>query len=338
MKVTVLTTSYPRHAGDVAGVFVQLGVERLRAAGITVEVVSPATFRNYGVAYGDGIVNNLRRRPWLVLALPFFLWSFTRAARRASRDADVVHAHWLPSGLPAILTRRPFVLQLWGSDAALAARARWAFRPIARRARVVVCASRDLEQQAVALGGRDVRIIPTSVVIPAHVVEPDEPPHVLYVGRLSEEKGLRELADAARDMSLVVVGDGPLRDLVPQATGFIPPGELGVYYERASVVVVPSRREGYGMTAREAMAFGRPVVATAVGGLVDAVEDGLTGLLVPPGDVTALRAALERLLGDRELRARLGIAARAKAAERFSVTREVDALREAYETACRGSR
>ena len=56
--------------------------------------------------------------------------------------------------------------------------------------------------------------------------------------------------------------------------------------------------------------MGRPVVASAVGGLLDAVEDGVTGLRVPPGDVPALRAALERLLGDAELRARLGAAAR----------------------------
>ena len=111
---------------------------------------------------------------------------------------------------------------------------------------------------------------------------------------------MRELAEAARGLPLVVVGDGPLRDLVPQATGFVAPDLLGAYYERASVVVVPSRREGYGMTAREAMAYGRPVVATAVGGLVDAVEDGVTGVLVPPGDAAALRAALERLLGDRD--------------------------------------
>ena len=95
---------------------------------------------------------------------------------------------------------------------------------------------------------------------------------------------------------------GPLRSLLPQAVGFVAPGEVGAYYERAAVVVVPSRREGYGMVAREAMAHGRPVVATAVGGLVDAVEDGVTGLLVPPRDAAALRAALERLLGDPELR------------------------------------
>ncbi len=333
MKVTVLTTSYPRQPGDVAGVFVQQAVERLRAAGVAVEVVSPATFRHYGIAYGDGIVNNLRQRPWLVLVLPLFLWSFTRAARRASRDADVVHAHWIPSGLPALLTRRPVVLQLWGSDAALAARARWVFRPVVRRSRVVVCASRDLAEHAAELGARDVRVIPAGVEIPEIVAAPEEPPHVLFVGRLSEEKGVRELAEAARGLPLVVVGDGPLRDLLPQATGFVAPDHLGACYERASVVVVPSLREGYGMTAREAMAYGRPVVATAVGGLPDAVEDGVTGLLVPPGDPAALRAALERLLGDRELRERFGDRARTRAQERFTGDVESRELLAAYAAA-----
>ncbi len=331
MKVVVLTTSYPRHAGDVAGVFVQQTVERVQGAGVDVQVVSPADFRHYGVAYGDGVVNNLRRRPWLVLVLPLFFWSFTRAARRATRDADLVHAHWIPSALPALLTRRPVVLQMWGSDAAVAAKARWVLRPLVRRCRVVVCASRELSEQAARLGARDVRVIPTGVKIPASVAEPDEPPHALYVGRLSEEKGVRELAEAARGLPLVVVGDGPLRDLLPEAAGFIPPTEVGPYYEAAAVVVVPSRREGYGMTAREAMAYGRPVVATAVGGLVDAIEDGVTGLLVPPADVQALRAALERLLGDAELRARLGAAARRQVEERFSSDDEVRGLIRAYE-------
>jgi D-inositol-3-phosphate glycosyltransferase len=112
----------------------------------------------------------------------------------------------------------------------------------------------------------------------------------------------------------VIVGDGPLRDRVPEAVGFVPPSKLGPYYERAAVVCVPSHREGYGMVAREAMAYGRPVVATAVGGLVDAVEDGVTGILVPVRDTDALRSAVQRLLGAPEDRVRLGAAA----ADRFA--------------------
>ena len=330
MKALVLTTSYPRPGDDVAGTFVREGVESLRAAGVDVAVVSPAVFRHYGIAYGDGILNNLRRAPWKALALPLFFLAFARAARRAGRDADVVHAHWLPSALPALATGKPLVLQLWGSDAAFARRVPRLARRLVRRAAVVVCASSALADDARRLGARTVRLIPSAVAVPESVAAPDEPPHVLYVGRLSEEKGVRELAAAARDLPLVVVGDGPLRSLLPQTVGFVPPHALAPYYERAALVVVPSRREGFGMVAREAMAHGRPVVATAVGGLVDAVEDGVTGLLVPPEDIAALRAALERLLGDADLRTRLGAAARRRALEAASPEAYVAAVQAAY--------
>ncbi len=329
----MLTTSYPRGPDDVAGTFVRDGVEALREAGAEVRVVSPASFRHYGIAYGDGIVNNLREAPWKTLLLPLFLLSVARAARRGARGVDVVHAHWLPSMVPALAAGKPVVLQLWGSDVALATRVRPLARWLVRRARVVVSASAALADDARSLGARDVRVIGQAVRAPDEVGEPEEPPHVLYVGRLSEEKGVRELAEAANGLPLVVVGDGPLRSLLPQAGGFVPPAELGPYYERASVVDVPSRREGSGMAAREAMAHGRPVVATAVGGLVDAVEDGVTGVLVPPGDVAALRDALERLLADAGLRRRLGAAARERAVRTASPVAVAERLLEIYRSA-----
>src|SRR6187551_544901 len=235
MKVVVLTTSYPRTPDDVAGVFVRDAVEHLRAAGVEVGVVSPASFRHYGLAYSDGIVGNLRRRPWKALLLPAFLASYVRAARRVSGDADLVHAHWLPSALPAVKTRKPFVLQLWGTDVELGRRARWAARRLVRRARLVLCPSQALVEDARALGAREVRVVPSGVEIPD------------VVGRLSEEKGVDELIEATTGLPRVVVGDGPLRARVPDAVGFVAPSELGRYYERAAIVVCPSRREGYGV-------------------------------------------------------------------------------------------
>jgi glycosyltransferase involved in cell wall biosynthesis len=330
MRVLVLTTSYPRSRDDVAGAFVSDAVEHLRTAGVEVEVVSPASFRHYGLAYGHGIVGNIRRRPWSVLLVPLFLLSFARAARRAARGADLVHAHWLPSVVPALATGKPFVVQLWGTDAELGRRVRPLARALLGRARLAVCASEALAEAARALGAREVRIVPSGVEIPDAVGVPDEPPHVLYVGRLSEEKGVLELLAATDGLPRVIVGDGPLRDRVPDAVGFVPPGELGPYYERAAVVVCPSRREGYGVVAREAMAYGRPVVATAVGGLPDAVEDRVTGLLVPPGIAAVLRAEIERLLGDSDLRARLGAAARDHAQERYSWTAATESTLAVY--------
>jgi hypothetical protein len=113
MKVVVLTTSYPRYEGDPAGNFVADAVEQLRGRGLEIEVVSPASFRHFGIAYGSGVMGNLKRAPWKLALVPAMLASFARAARRAARDADLVHAHWLPSGAVALATGKPFVVQLW---------------------------------------------------------------------------------------------------------------------------------------------------------------------------------------------------------------------------------
>src|SRR5262249_46201321 len=134
-------------------------------------------------------------------------------------------------------------------------------------------------------------------------------------------------------LPLVVAGDGPLRARVPDALGWVPPSELGRLYARAAVVACPSRREGFGLVCAEAMAHGRPVVASAVGGLRGLVVDGAAGILVPRGDVPALRAALERLLADPALRSRLGEAGRERVRTLLSWDRITDATLRAYEDA-----
>jgi glycosyltransferase involved in cell wall biosynthesis len=330
VRVAVLTTSYPRYPGDAAGRFVADAVERLRPR-ITVEVVSPQDFRHHGIAYGHGIAGNLRARPWLAALVPAFLRNYLRAARRV--DADLLHAHWLPSGWVAAKTGKPFVLQVWGTDLALARRAPWLARPILRRARLVIAASSELADAARRLGARDVRVIPSGVDLPAEVGAEAEPPEVLYAGRLSAEKGVLDLVAAADGIPLVVAGDGPLRARVPQARGFVPHDELQELYARAAVVACPSHREGFGVACLEAMAHGRPVVAGDVGGLRDLVVDGETGYLVRPRDVPALRAALEGLLADGDLRRRLGAAGRERARQRFSWDAVTKATLAAYDEA-----
>lgn len=330
MKVVVLTTSYPRYPGDAAGRFVADAVERIRERGVAVDVVSPAGFRHYGIAYGGGVAANLKRDPWRALLVPAMLAGFARAARRAASGADLVHAHWLSAGAVALAAGKPFVVQLWGTDVELARRAPRLARTVLRRARLAVCASSALAKAAGELGAREVRVIPPGVETCEGPHEEAEPPEVLYAGRLSPEKGVLDLVEAAGGMTLVVAGDGPLREQVPGALGFVPPDELDRLYARAAVVACPSRREGFGMACLEAMAHGVPVVASGVGGLLDLVTNGETGLVVPPGDVAALRTALERLLGDPELRRRLGAAARERARERFSWRASTDALLEAY--------
>jgi glycosyltransferase involved in cell wall biosynthesis len=330
VRVAVLTTSYPRYPGDAAGRFVEDAIERLRAQ-IDVEVVSPRDFRHYGIAYRHGIVGNLRARPWLVPLVPALLRNFLRAARRV--DADLLHAHWLPSGWVAARTGKPFVLQVWGTDLELARRAPRLGRPILQAARLVIAASTELAEAARRLGAHDVRVIPSGVDLPAEVGEEAQPPEVLYAGRLSAEKGVLDLVQAADGIPLVVAGDGPLRGRVPGTRGFVPHDELQGLYARAAVVACPSHREGFGVACLEAMAHGRPVVAGDVGGLRDLVVDGETGYLVPPRDVPALRSALERLLADRDLRRRLGAAGRERAGRHFSWDTVTTATLAVYEEA-----
>ena len=328
MRVAVLTTSYPRSSGDAAGRFVADAVEHVRSRGVDVEVVGPQQYRHYGIAYGHGMLGNLRRRPWLALLVPALLASFVRAARRV--DADLLHAHWLPAGWVAESSGKPYVVQVWGTDVELARRAPWLARRVLRRARLVIAASNDLAERARALGAREVRVIPSGVELPERVGTEAEPAEVLYAGRLSAEKGVLELLDAAKGLNLVVAGDGPLRDRIPFARGFVPHDELQQLYARAAVIACPSRREGFGVACLEAMAHGRPVVATRVGGLLDLVVDGETGIVVPPRDPAALRSALERLLADPDLRHKLGSAGRDRARTHFSWERVTDATLAAY--------
>ena len=116
MKVVVLTTSYPSTEHPVAGSFVATSVELAREAGVDVTVVSPDAFPHFGIAYGSGIANNLRATPWKLALVPAFLGAFARAARSAARDADLVHAHWIPSALAARASGQPYVLKVWGTD------------------------------------------------------------------------------------------------------------------------------------------------------------------------------------------------------------------------------
>jgi 2-deoxystreptamine N-acetyl-D-glucosaminyltransferase/2-deoxystreptamine glucosyltransferase len=322
LRIVHLTTSYPRDEEDFAGRFVSDLVGGLRGLGVEASVLAPGDYRDFGLAYGGGLVHNVKRRPWLAPAL---LASMTRAARRAARDADLVHAHWLAGGAVAVLAGVPFVVTLHGSgtagrfaDLELARRRPRLVRAILGRARAVICVSEALAEAARSCGARTVRVIPNGVALPPRIAREAEPAEVLFAGRLSPEKGIAELVAATEGMNLVVAGDGPLRHLVPDALGFVPHSALERLYARSAVVALPSHREGLPLSVLEAMVHGRPVVATAVGGIPELVEDGVTGLLVPPGDVQALRFALERLLADPVLRRRLGREARRRVSARCS--------------------
>jgi colanic acid/amylovoran biosynthesis glycosyltransferase len=172
-----------------------------------------------------------------------------------------------------------------------------------------------------------------------------EPPHVLCVARLKPFKNQGLLLEACASLQArglefrcVLVGDGSTRDeleatrtrlglkQVVELVGAAEQTEVLAWWQRAAIAVLTSESEGMPVCLMEAAACGVPAVATAVGGIPELVEDGVTGLLVLPGDARALAEALERLLRDPELRARLGAAARRRAEERFSVVHQVNRL------------
>jgi glycosyltransferase involved in cell wall biosynthesis len=159
---------------------------------------------------------------------------------------------------------------------------------------------------------------------------------VLCVARLDAQKDHATLIRAMpqvtprRDARLVLLGRGPMETEL-RALAAATPGSNVIFagfvddpapaFAAADVVALASLWEGLGLALVEAAQHGRPVVATRVGGIPEIVEDGVTGLLVPPGDAGALASALTRVLDDRDLAARLGDSARRRAADLFSVER-----------------
>ncbi len=159
---------------------------------------------------------------------------------------------------------------------------------------------------------------------------------IVLPGRLRKEKGhvfplkaLRILAERALYPKLLIVGDGPLwNDIAAQVEQgnlggqaamrhTIPHDNLMTLMAAADLVVMPSLFEGLGLVAAEAMALGRPVLTTGVGGLAELVEDGVSGLLVPRADEAALAATITRLMNDSPLRKQLGEAACRRIRDRF---------------------
>jgi glycogen(starch) synthase len=267
-----------------------------------------------------------------------------RSAVRAAR-ADVILALAVTSYAPYLVGLAgtcPLVVALQGGEARgqFTARPRvlrWALR---RAARVVACAA-SLAAQARSLAPE---IAPRLHVIP-NGVDParfaDGPvfehphPYVVAVGRLVVQKGFDVLLEAfaaldATDVDLIIAGEGPARPALEAARdrlglaarvhllGETDPDRVAALYRGAVLVACPSRWEGLPLVCLEAMASGRPVVATAVDGIPDAVRDGETALLVSPEDPDALARALAALIGDPGRRARFGARGRVLVGERYA--------------------
>jgi glycosyltransferase involved in cell wall biosynthesis len=297
--------------------------------------------------------DGLRRLPW-----------FAGELRR--RRPDVFHAHltW-PLGaknamLAAILARRPAVIATAHLflDVEITRAMRLQERLIGMAADRLLVVSRDTGRRMHrALGWPLSKMEVIRNAVDAHAVQrPPDPalrralsgdgdaPLVLVIARLDVQKGHRYVLAAAAQVPgavLVVAGDGPERAGLEALAG-----ELGIadrvrflgwrddvpeLLAVSDLVVLPSLYEGLPVSVLEAMAAGRAVVATAVGGTDEAVEDGESGLLVRPRDADGLAAAIRRLLQDNGLRDRLAAAGRARVERDFSAAAMVARITDVYD-------
>jgi glycosyltransferase involved in cell wall biosynthesis len=220
-----------------------------------------------------------------------------------------------------------------------------------RLAHYVVANSRAARAALADEGVRAERIVVIPNGIDAVAFDSARPPRpvktVITVANLRPEKDHESLLAAAAmlaptypDLQFLIVGDGPLRaqlerdaaqrGLQERVTFLGHREDVAALLSAADLYVLPSRTEAFPNGVLEAMAAGLPVIACAVEGLLDLVQDGTTGTLVPPGDPAALAGAIRRFVGDQALAARVGAAARAEATGRYSFDSMVGSFEALY--------
>jgi glycosyltransferase involved in cell wall biosynthesis len=295
-----------------------------------------------------------------------FLRSIARLARLIrSVQPDVIHLHGHFAGslgqIAVVLAGRPPTVYTvrWPaylSDKNLYTRVRnWFVEWLSCAAanRVVAISEHDratLIKRRLCSAGKLSMIYNAAAAIPAAPIDqPDRDGQVTigFVGRLVDQKGCDDLIaafellgdDRARTR-LVIIGDGPQRpelEMQVRSAGLSGSVEFLGFRSDATalmagmhIVAVPSRFEPFGIVAVEAMALGRPVVASAVGGLTESIKDGVTGSLVPAGDPHRLAEALSALIRSPQTRVDMGRAGRARVLEVFAPDRVVDAYAGLY--------
>jgi len=214
------------------------------------------------------------------------------------------------------------------------------------RADLLISYSSAVDRHLAANGLQRRRIVPFPVTItPQADAREDAGRRVVFAGRVVKQKGVAVLIRAALevDAEFVICGDGrqleAMRGLARRLgverrvrfTGWLSAQELAREFAGASVVVVPSLwPEPFGLVGIEALAAGRPVVASATGGIEDWLEDGVSGVCVRPGDARELARALDALLADPDRRRAMGEAGKLSVQTRFSPESHVLALLDAY--------
>jgi len=311
---------------------------------------------DYVPTHCDG--GTVRKLLTAVRALLAVAWLLLRHGRAVVHLHVASHASfWRKSVFMAIaiLARCPVIFHLHGGgfrrfyESECSAAGRRAIRFFLDRAAcVIVLSTRRRAWLSEVTANRRIVWIPN----PAPAVERRplrrEGHTVLFLGRLSRDKGVFDLLDAVAalrvtvpDVRLVCAGDGDRHGVARHADrlgiadavslpGWTGQAEKRALMDRAAAFVLPSYVEGMPMSLLEAMAGGLPVIATDVGGIPDVVNDGVDGFLFAPGDIARLERLLRALLNDAALAGRVGAAARATVLRRFSADQVIARIEELY--------
>lgn len=361
----VVDSPYPTLGG--AEIQARLLARQLREQGHDIRVLAPR--RLPGQAQRDQVdgveVFRLAHPRWkgvgaLILNVRYAAWLL-----RHQHEVDVIHIHMMhnlagAAGWLKPWLRVPVMVKISGAaefrggilDPALRHTPKhrllnWG----ARRLQAYQCISREtvgMVESATYPTAR-LRLIPNAVDV-SRFACPDrsfaQARRVVFIGRHAPVKGLDVLlqawarAERPPAARLVLAGDGPqtaeLRRMAQQLgiAGSVEfPGmldDVAPLLRRADIYVQPSHQEGLSNAVLEAMSAGLPIVASRVSGNEDLIDDGVTGLLVPPGDPQALALAIERLIASQSLRADLGLAAARKVQARYGVPTVIESLLHTY--------
>jgi glycosyltransferase involved in cell wall biosynthesis len=283
-----------------------------------------------------------------------------------TRSAPLVHIHlasrasfWRKAIVctMARIRRRPYVLHVHGAEFSMfyhdecGAFSKWIVRDTLECAAQVLALSGQWQDRLKRIAPRAaVQTLPNAVALrDVRARAPDEAPvRIVFAGRIGARKGAFELLRAFARLApkfpratLICAGDGEGDKLAELAAelgvsdrfecpGWLNAEQMADELRRASIFALPSHQEGVPIALLEAMSHSLPVITTPVGGIPEVVENDRNGLMVPPGDVDAIEAALERLLQSPDERERLGAAARATIAERYSLESTIERLAALY--------
>jgi len=364
MKALLVTREYPPHIYGGAGVVAdQLSRALARRMAVEVRCFGPREPRSDGIAlrgYTPWERMGGKDGPRFVPALETL--SIGLAMARDEVDADVVHAHtwyadmgalWISTlyRIPLVVTLhsmeplRPWKADQLGSGYLVSS---WIEKTAVESAHRVIAVSHKMREDILEYFKAD----PARVVVIHNGIDPDQfrrttdrdaldrlgvrAPYVLFVGRITDQKGIFHLLEAARALpagvQVVLCASAPdtpeIEERLRRAVAgqpnvkwineMVPVPVVTQLYSHAAVFCCPSVYEPFGLINLEAMACETPVVASGVGGILEVVEDGKTGLLVPPAQPAALAEALTRVLGNRDRARDMGKAGRRRVEEKFA--------------------